>query len=120
MFPGRLAGVGPESKDLGFPQLKLIAAAYQMPYFIIRSNHELSQVIREVLSLPGFCLCEVVCSKEQEFEPKLSAKKLPDGSILSPPLEDMAPFLSREELRENMYIPLTGEGESIPGSLTAI
>jgi len=110
MFPGRLAGVGPESEDLGFPQLKLIAAAYQMPYFIIRSNHELSQVIREVLSLPGFCLCEVVCSKEQEFEPKLSAKKLPDGSILSPPLEDMAPFLSREELRENMYIPLAGEG----------
>ncbi len=109
MFSGRLAGVGPESGDLEFPQLEKIAEAYRMPYFVIRSNESLSRVIGEVLSQQGCCLCEVICSKEQEFEPKLSAKKLPDGTIVSPPLEDMAPFLPREELRENMYIPLAEE-----------
>ena len=55
------------------------------------------------------CICEVMLSTTQITEPKQSSKKLPNGQMLSSPLEDMAPFLSREELRENMYIPLVEE-----------
>lgn len=40
---------------------------------------------------------------EQIFEPKSATKKLPDGSLYSPPLEDMAPFLPRDELESNLY-----------------
>jgi len=40
------------------------------------------------------------------FAPKLGAKQWPDGRITSPALEDLSPFLSREELRENMIIDL--------------
>jgi acetolactate synthase-1/2/3 large subunit len=45
----------------------------------------------------------------QTFEPKLTSRRLPDGRMISSPLEDMAPFLSREELRENMIVPLLEE-----------
>ena len=44
-------------------------------------------------------------SLDQPFEPSNAARKHPDGSISSPPLEDMKPFLSDEEMDENMYIP---------------
>ena len=52
-------------------------------------------------------ICEVFLDTEQPFEPKPSAKKLPDGTLVSPPLEDLAPFLPREELEDIMLIPLT-------------
>jgi len=54
-------------------------------------------------------LCEVMTSTTQKFEPKSATKKLPDGTLVSPPLEDLAPFLPREELKKNMYIPLIKE-----------
>ena len=43
---------------------------------------------------------------EQNFEPKAAAKMMPDGTMVSVPLEDLAPFLSDEELAENMIIPM--------------
>ena len=54
-------------------------------------------------------MCEVFVTTTQKFEPKSATKKLDDGTLISPPLEDMAPFLSREELAENMYIPMLPE-----------
>jgi acetolactate synthase-1/2/3 large subunit len=57
----------------------------------------------------GYCLFEVFCSTEQIFEPKSATKRLEDGSLYSPPLEDLAPFLSREELKSNMYIKMWDE-----------
>jgi len=44
--------------------------------------------------------------KEQNFAPKLSSKRLPDGTMVTAPLEDLSPFLPREEFLENMLIPL--------------
>ena len=57
----------------------------------------------------GFGLFEVFVDTEQSFEPKPTARQLEDGSMVSPPLEDLAPFLDREELRKLMIIPLVGE-----------
>jgi len=56
--------------------------------------------------MDGAAVCEVFVTRYQKTEPKTSSKKLPDGKMVSAPLEDMYPFLSREELEENMYIPL--------------
>ena len=52
----------------------------------------------------GYALCEVFVSTQQPYEPKSATKRLEDGTLASPPLEDMAPFLPEEELRENMII----------------
>lgn len=101
-------GVGPESGDLGFPSMSKIAQAYDIPYLQINCNDEIhmQEVIKQVFEQKSFCICEVFVDTDQVFEPKPSAKKLPDGTLVSPPLEDLAPFLPTEELEANMIIPL--------------
>ena len=69
----------------------------------------MKDVVDKVLSVDGPLFCEVFTDTEQVWEPKSSTKKMADGSLVSPPLEDLAPFLSREELERNMFIPLIEE-----------
>ncbi|MCR5056565.1 MAG: thiamine pyrophosphate-binding protein [Clostridia bacterium] len=102
-------GIGPESGDLSFPEFKKIAEAFGYRYFSCSSNAEMKKVVDEVLALDGPVFCEVFTDTVQVWEPKSSAKKLPDGSLVSPPLEDLAPFLPREELKKQMFIPLVDE-----------
>ena len=106
MFRAEYVGIGPDSGDLDFPCMKKLAAAYGYPYFECRTNAELTQTIDSALAQPGALLCEIFVDKKQPYEPKSSAKLLPDGRIVSPPLEDLAPFLPHEELANNMYIDL--------------
>lgn len=102
-------GVGPESGDLSFPDMEKIAKAYGIPYCKIVSNREIGKHIEEYLKIEGYAICELFVDIEQVFEPKPSAMRLEDGTLISPPMEDMAPFLPREELRELMLIPLVEE-----------
>lgn len=102
-------GVGPESGDLSFPSMEKIAGAYGIPYLSARKNEELPDVLKSFTEIEGYAMCEVFVDSAQGFEPKPSAMKLPDGSLVSPPLEDLAPFLDRDELRKIMIIPLVGE-----------
>lgn len=104
IFHNGLVGVGPESGDLGFPDFEKLSGAYGIPYCRICNNYELDEKIEFVLASKTVFLCEVICSATQIFEPKAATKRLEDGMLVTPPLEDMAPFLSREELKSNMYI----------------
>jgi acetolactate synthase-1/2/3 large subunit len=104
-------GIGPESGDLGFPDMEKIAGAYGIPYCAIKHPRETGNVLEQFFAIDGYAMCEVYVDTEQVFEPKPTAKRLEDGTLVSPPLEDMAPFLSKEELREIMQIPLVGEEE---------
>ncbi|MDY5871966.1 MAG: thiamine pyrophosphate-binding protein [Candidatus Methanomethylophilaceae archaeon] len=103
LFNKNFCGIGEQSGDLGFPSFEKLAYAFDIPYRKISSNDEMS-ILDDVLSMPGYVICEVFVNTEQAFEPKSATKKLPDGTLYSPPLEDMAPFLDREELERNMYI----------------
>lgn len=102
-------GIGEESGDLSFPEFKKIAEAFGYKYFSAKSNDEMKAVVDEVLSIDGSVFTEIFTDTKQVWEPKSSAKRLEDGTLVSPPLEDLAPFLSREELRKNMFIPLVDE-----------
>lgn len=97
-------GIGPESNDLTFPSFELIAKAFGYPYYSAHSNDEMKETVDRVLAQEGFAFCEIFTDTEQVWEPKSSARRLEDGTIVSPPLEDLAPFLPREELLENMFI----------------
>ena len=55
--------------------------------------------------MEGPVICEIYVTTDQNFEPKSSAKRLPDGTLVSPPLEDLSPFLPEEEMDANMIIP---------------
>ena len=99
-------GIGPESNDLSFPEFKKIAEAFGYPYYSASSNAEMMKVVDEVLAQSGAVFCEIFTDTKQVWEPKSSTKRLADGTLVSPPLEDLAPFLPREELEKNMFIPL--------------
>lgn len=104
-FNGRFVGCDPKS-GVTFPAFVKLAAAYGIPYRACRSHGDMRQIIRSNLDGEGPQLCEVFLDLEQSFAPKLASRQLADGRIVSPALEDMFPFLSREELAENMLIPL--------------
>ena len=92
-------GVGKESGDLSFPELERIAYAYQIPYVKVDKYSTCAENIRKALEIEGPVIIEAVLNPEQFFSPKLSSKKLPDGTMVSPSLEDMYPFLPEDEIK---------------------
>ena len=103
LFNRQFVGIGPQSGDLSFPDMSKLAYAYGYPYYSCDGNEQLS-VIDEVLAVKGPAICEIFVSTEQNFEPKSATKRLEDGTLVSPPLEDLGPFLDREEFYSNMII----------------
>jgi acetolactate synthase-1/2/3 large subunit len=103
-FPDNIVGCGTDS-GLGFPDFGRIANAFGFPFQRAASHAELHDAIEATLGAEGAAVCEIMLDLEQAFSPKLSSRKLDDGRMVTAPLEDMAPFLSREELAENMLVP---------------
>jgi acetolactate synthase-1/2/3 large subunit len=101
-FQGRKIG---ESKDTGvtIPCMFKVGQAYGLPAFHVANVDDLEMVRRE-LDTPGPALFDVHLDPAQEFEPRLRSKIAADGKITTPNLEDMYPFLSPEELAENMLV----------------
>ena len=109
LFNKNFVGIGEESQDLGFPKYKKIAEAFGYPYYSASSNTEMMKVVDEVLQTEGPVFCEIFTDTTQVWEPKSSTKRLEDGTLVSPPLEDLAPFLPREELEKIMIVPMMEE-----------
>ncbi len=99
-------GIGPESNDLSFPNYEKISKAFGFKYLSAKSNEEMMKVVSEVINSEGPLFVEIFTDTDQVWEPKSSTKRLEDGTLVSPPLEDLAPFLDRNELKEIMCIPL--------------
>ena len=91
---------GEESGDLSFPDLSRLAPAYGFAYKECRNSATLEEDLRAVMEVPAPVICQVFVSKLQKTEPKLASRQLPDGTMVSASLEDMYPFLSREEMEE--------------------
>ena len=102
-------GIGPESGDLSFPEFRKIAEAFGYPYLCAHSNAEMKAAVDTALGMEGPVFTEIFTDTAQVWEPKSSTKRLEDGTLVSPPLEDLAPFLPREELKEIMLIPMIEE-----------
>lgn len=103
LFKGALAGVNKEN-GVSFPDMEKIAYAYGIPYYKIDHIDAIDTTVNDVLTHDGPVICEVMLDKKQFFEPKLSSKVLPDGKIVSPEIDDLSPFLSREEYLENKNV----------------
>lgn len=99
-------GIGEESKDLSFPSYEKIATAFGFKYYKAKNNTEMKNVVDEVLKTEGQLFVEIFTDTNQIFEPKAATKKMEDGSLKSAALEDLAPFLPKDELLSNMFIPL--------------
>ncbi len=104
-FNGEFIGCNKES-GISFPDFSKLADLYDLKYYRINSTIKMREVIKRALSYKGALICEVVLNNRYIFAPKLSSKKMPDGRIVSKPLEDLSPFLDPDEFKTNMIIPL--------------
>jgi len=102
-FNGRLCGSDPSS-GVTCPDLKKIAYAYGIPYEALHDQSELDLRMNDILHREGPVICEVFTCTDQQITPSVSSKVLSDGRMVSMPLEDMWPFLSRDEFKKEMII----------------
>jgi len=101
-FDGREIGTD-KSSGVSIPDIRKVVESFGIAY--IRAEVDgLKGSIAATLNYNGPIVCEVICEKWQEVVPTLMGKKNDDGTITAKPLEDMYPFLSREEFYDNMLI----------------
>lgn len=103
-FQGRFTASEPSS-HLTLPDITRVAAAYGIPSARIHDHSDIRNQVRAVLSAPGPVICAVDVSAEERTAPRVTSSVRPDGVIVSKPMEDMWPFLNREEFRANMIVP---------------
>jgi acetolactate synthase-1/2/3 large subunit len=94
-----------ESSGLSLPDICKLASAYGLSTSRLTSHEGIRDRIREILAAPGPFVCDVVVPKDQPTSPKLSSFQKKDGSMGSRPLEDLWPFLDRDEFQSNMIVP---------------
>lgn len=103
-FEGRMVGSCAAS-GVSVPDFVKVGNAFGLKTVKIDKNEEMKAKIKEVLECTEPVLCEVTVDADYGFSPKLSARKLEDGTMISPSLEDMFPFLDREEFESNIIKP---------------
>ena len=107
-FQGRLVASDAGS-GLALPDILPVAKAFGLPAFRIGGPGGLRGKIRELLDLPGPVVCDVMLDPEVLLAPRVATAVSASGGMVSRPLEDLWPFLDRDELRRNMLIPLLPE-----------
>lgn len=95
LFRPPFVGIDSES-GVGFPDFEKLSQAFGISYFCLEKETECRRGLEQVLNWDGPCLCQVMVDPKQDFAPKSSSKILPDGQIVSPSLDDMAPFIEPE------------------------
>jgi acetolactate synthase I/II/III large subunit len=104
-FADNIVGCGTDS-GLTFPDFGNVAHAFGISYQRCTNHAGLDTAIAATLAVPGPAICEIMIDLAQVFAPKLSSRKLDDGRMVTAALEDMAPFLDRDELKANMLVPV--------------
>lgn len=100
-FEGRNTGAGTNS-GVSIPDFVKVGSAFGIESFRITRPDEIDDAINKMINSKTPLICEIMVNPDYIFSPKLSSKKLADGTMISPSLEDMYPFLPREEFEQNM------------------
>lgn len=90
LFGGRLSGIN-FSTGISFPDFVSLAQTFGLNYTRLSSRTDLGEPLAMALSSGKSELIEVVMDPGQKYLPRLSTTKLEDGSLVSPPLEDLDP-----------------------------
>ena len=102
-FNRRYIGESPKS-GISFPDTLKIAKAYGIKAVRVSDYDKLKKTINDVLSFEGPMICDVIVPRDQEIIPTVASRVNEDGTMSSRPLEDMYPFLDRDEYRSNLYV----------------
>lgn len=95
-FFGRLTGCTKES-GISFPDFELLAKAFGIPYYLCRNHEDIDRVLPEFINDQGYGICEIRSDEKQVIEPKTKSKIMEDGKMVSPPIDDLFPFLDEQE-----------------------
>jgi acetolactate synthase-1/2/3 large subunit len=117
LFAGRHVAVD-RASGVSCPDFSALATAFGLPAYQIRDEKDFDRVIPQVQAESGPVVCEVFMHPEQPYVPKLSLAPRADGSIVSPPLEDLSPLLPRDELRAAMIIGMHPKSVSLDPNTT--
>ncbi len=112
LFKGRYSGTDKKS-GVTCPDFKKVSMAFNLPYFQVKTWQDFDQQMTNFLNGDGPALCEIFMHPEQLLVPKLSLAIQEDGSLVSPPLEDLSPLISRENLKNAMLLPLHTKSENL-------
>ena len=100
-FDGRLMGCNQET-GLSFPDILKLAEAYKIRYVRLDNQENLKREVKQVVDYEGPVVCEIIMDPDQQQIPKVLNRRNPDGTMETVSIEDMYPYLPREELKENM------------------
>ena len=112
LFGGRFSGSSGET-GISFPSFEQLAHLFKFEYYRATSSNIGNDLFSEMLGSDNPVLFEIIMDPEQKYLPRLSTSKLSDGTLVSPPLEDLDPMISSELLQK-----LLGQ-ELHPNSLKA-
>lgn len=112
LFSGRYS-CSDRKSGVSCPDFSKVAYAFGFPSFQIRTWEDAETIIPQVQAIKGPVICEVFTHPEQPFVPKLSLVQQKDGSIISPPLEDLSPLLPRAEIKKDMLIGLHKKSDNL-------
>ena len=102
MFNGRFTGCTPDT-GVEIPDFEKIAYAFGLPYAKIKNHDELANGLKDVYSINGAVICEIYQDKDQAIEPRVMSRKLEDGTLVSPVIDDLYPFLDKETYEAMKY-----------------
>jgi len=102
-----------KASGVSCPDFTRIGAAFELPTFQINNWEECDSVLEKIQAAKGPLICEVFMHSEQLFCPKLSLVVREDGSLVSPPLEDLSPLLPREVIERVMTIGMHDKSKAL-------
>jgi len=107
-FSGNLVASGKDS-GLTLPPIEKQAYAYGIPFARLDNPLNLHGKLNGILAIEGPVVCEIILPSTHVTAPKTSVYKKEDGSFSARPMEDLAPFLDREEFKENMIVEIVDD-----------
>jgi acetolactate synthase-1/2/3 large subunit len=109
-FNGVLAGCTNDS-GVSFPSIEKLAYAYDYPFCSINKSDEIADAVEWLIKQPSRAILELVQTLPDPITPKLSSKKLEDGTMISPPIDDISPFLPKTEYNECQFENFAGDSK---------
>lgn len=112
LFKGNFIGVNAET-GVGLPNFNKLMSAFGYEYFELKNMNDFDETVKQFLSFEGPSVLEVFMDPEQDFIPKVKGVSKDDGSIFAPPIEEMSPLISLDELKNNMLVSISEKSKQI-------
>mgnify|MGYP003951596517 CR=1 FL=1 len=100
-FPDNFVGCGDDS-GLYFPDFEEVARGFGLKSLKLSTNNDVYKHMSSIVSMESPVVVVVELDLNREFSPKVSSRKLDNGIMTTTRLEDMSPFLNRNELKETL------------------